>query len=94
MKHLVISLLLAGGLTALSTMDANAVVCARGVVRAGVEPRSLHDLLSVRLPALLLSRRGGSLFAAGSTDNPATRQLNNMPCYQRLIGSQGRTAPY
>ncbi|HYS86195.1 MAG TPA: hypothetical protein VEN78_14515 [Bradyrhizobium sp.] len=35
MKHLVISLLLAGGLTALSTMDANAVVCARGVVRAG-----------------------------------------------------------
>ena len=35
MKHLVISLLLAGGLIALSTMDASAVVCARGVVRAG-----------------------------------------------------------
>ncbi len=35
MKHLMISLLLAGGLIALSTMDASAVVCARGVVRAG-----------------------------------------------------------
>jgi hypothetical protein len=35
MKHLVLSLLLAGGFIALSTMDANAVVCARGVHRAG-----------------------------------------------------------
>ena len=35
MKHLVISVLLAGSLIALSTMDASAVVCARGVVRAG-----------------------------------------------------------
>ncbi|HZE55360.1 MAG TPA: hypothetical protein VE111_19070 [Bradyrhizobium sp.] len=35
MKHLMISLLLAGGFIALSTMDASAVVCARGVVRAG-----------------------------------------------------------
>jgi len=35
MKHLIISLLLAGGFVALSTMDAGAVVCARGVVRAG-----------------------------------------------------------
>jgi hypothetical protein len=38
MKHLMISLLLAAGFIALSTMDASAVVCARGavVVRRGV----------------------------------------------------------
>jgi hypothetical protein len=35
MKHLMISLLLAGSFVALSTMDASAVVCARGVYRAG-----------------------------------------------------------
>jgi hypothetical protein len=35
MKHLIISLLLAGGLVAVSTMEANAVVCARGIYRAG-----------------------------------------------------------
>jgi hypothetical protein len=33
--HLIISLLLAGGFVALSTMEASAVVCARGVYRAG-----------------------------------------------------------
>jgi len=35
MKHLMVSLLLAAGLVAVSTMDASAVVCARGVYRAG-----------------------------------------------------------
>jgi hypothetical protein len=35
MKHLIIPLLLAGGFIALSNMEASAVVCARGVVRAG-----------------------------------------------------------
>jgi hypothetical protein len=35
MKHLIIPLLLAGSFIALSTMEASAVVCARGVVRAG-----------------------------------------------------------
>jgi hypothetical protein len=35
MKHLIISLLLLGGFTALSTMEASAFVCARGVYRAG-----------------------------------------------------------
>jgi hypothetical protein len=35
MKHLIISLSLAGSFIALSTMDASAVVCARGVHRAG-----------------------------------------------------------
>jgi hypothetical protein len=34
MKHLIISLLLMGGFVALSTMEANAVVCAAGVYRA------------------------------------------------------------
>jgi hypothetical protein len=35
MKVLIISLLLAAGFVALSTIDASAVVCARGVYRAG-----------------------------------------------------------
>jgi hypothetical protein len=35
MKHMIIPLLLAGGFIALSTMKASAVVCARGVYRAG-----------------------------------------------------------
>jgi hypothetical protein len=35
MKRMIISLLLLGGFTALSTMEASALVCARGVVRAG-----------------------------------------------------------
>lgn len=35
MKHVVLSLLLAGSLIALSSMEASAVVCARGVYRAG-----------------------------------------------------------
>ena len=35
MKHLIIPLLLAGSFVALSTVEASAVVCARGVVRAG-----------------------------------------------------------
>jgi hypothetical protein len=35
MKHLIIPILLAGSFIALSTMEAGALVCARGVVRAG-----------------------------------------------------------
>src|ERR1700730_6351960 len=35
MKHLIISLSWAGSCIALSTLDASAVVCARGVYRAG-----------------------------------------------------------
>jgi len=35
MKHLMISLLLAASFVALTTMDAGAVVCARGVHHAG-----------------------------------------------------------
>jgi hypothetical protein len=35
MKRLIIPILLAGSFVALSTMEASAVVCARGVVRAG-----------------------------------------------------------
>jgi len=34
MKHLMLSLLSAGSLIALSSMEASAVVCARGVYRA------------------------------------------------------------
>ena len=35
MKHLIVPLLLAGSLIALSSMEASAVVCVRGAVRAG-----------------------------------------------------------
>jgi hypothetical protein len=35
MKHLIIPLLLIGGFAALTTTEANAIVCARGVYRAG-----------------------------------------------------------
>jgi hypothetical protein len=35
MRYLIIPVLLAASFIALSTMEANAVVCARGVVRAG-----------------------------------------------------------
>jgi hypothetical protein len=35
MRHVIIPLLLVGSFVALSTMEANAVVCARGVHRAG-----------------------------------------------------------
>jgi len=35
MKHVIVSLLLLAGFTALSTLEASAVVCARGVYRAG-----------------------------------------------------------
>jgi hypothetical protein len=35
MKHMIIALLLLGGLVTLSTTEASALVCARGVVRAG-----------------------------------------------------------
>lgn len=35
MKHVFVALLLVGGFVALSTVEASAVVCARGVYRAG-----------------------------------------------------------
>jgi len=35
MKHVIISLMLAGGFIAVSSLEASAVVCARGVYRAG-----------------------------------------------------------
>ena len=35
MRHLIIPLLLVGGFVALTTTEANAVACARGVYRAG-----------------------------------------------------------
>jgi hypothetical protein len=42
MKHSVIALLLASGFIALSIVDASAVVCARGIYRAGcVGPRGV-----------------------------------------------------
>jgi hypothetical protein len=54
MKHVIISLLLLGGFVALSTLDANALVCARGVYRAGcVAPRGA---VVVRRPVVVAPR--------------------------------------
>jgi hypothetical protein len=54
MKHMTISLLLLGGFVALSTLEANAVVCARGVYRAGcVAPRGA---VVVRRPVVAAPR--------------------------------------
>jgi hypothetical protein len=80
MKHLIISLLPAGSFIALSTMEASAVVCARGVVRAGCVaaggaavatggPPSWRGGPSFVLLPELLSRREESPSAAGRTDN-------------------------
>lgn len=50
MKQLIIPLLLAGSFIALGTLDAKAVVCARGVYRAGcVGP---HGVAVVRRPVV------------------------------------------
>lgn len=58
MKHLIISLLLLGGFVALSTVEANAVVCAAGVYRAGcvaAVPRA-HAAVVVRRPVVVAPR--------------------------------------
>jgi hypothetical protein len=53
--HLMIPLLLAGGFVALSTMEASAVVCARGVYRAGCVARG--GAVVVRRPVVVAPRR-------------------------------------
>ena len=57
MKHLIISLLLLGGFVTLSTLEANAVVCAAGVYRAGcvAVPRA-HAAVVVRRPVVVAPR--------------------------------------
>ena len=52
MKHMIISLLLAGGFIALSTMDASAVVCARGVYRAGCVAAAPRGAVAVARPVV------------------------------------------
>jgi hypothetical protein len=60
MKHVIISLLLAGGFIAFSNFETSAVVCARGIYRAGcVGPRGaavVHRPVVGR--AFVGSRRG------------------------------------
>jgi hypothetical protein len=55
MRCLTISLLLAGGLIALSTMEASAVVCARGVYHAGCV--GARGAVAVRRPVVVAPRR-------------------------------------
>ena len=59
MKHLTIPVLLAGSLIAFSTMEAGAVVCARGVVRAGCVAAG-GGAAVVRAP---VARPGGAVVA-------------------------------
>ena len=60
MKYLTVFLLLAGGFVALSTIDAGAVVCARGVYRAGcVGPRGAVVVGAARVRhAVVVAPRG------------------------------------
>ena len=50
MKRVIISLLLTGSFVALTTMDASAVVCARGVYRAGCA--GVHGAVVVGRPVV------------------------------------------
>jgi hypothetical protein len=54
MKYVIISLLLLGGFVALSTAEADAVVCARGVYRAGCV--GAHGAVAVRRPVVVAPR--------------------------------------
>jgi hypothetical protein len=54
MKYVIISLLLLGGFVALSTTEASAVVCARGVYRAGCA--GVHGAVVVRRPVVVAPR--------------------------------------
>jgi hypothetical protein len=65
MKRVIISLFLLGGFTALSTMEASAVVCAVGVYRAGcvgaggaavVGHRHYYNNYGVRRGAVVIRR--------------------------------------
>jgi hypothetical protein len=54
MKHVIIPILLLGGFFALSTVEANAVVCARGVYRAGCV--GARGAVAVRRPVVVAPR--------------------------------------
>ena len=59
MKHAIFALFLVGGFVALSTMEASAVVCARGVYRAGcVGARGAVVARPVRRAVVVAPRRG------------------------------------
>jgi len=59
MKHLIISLSLAAGFMALSTMESSAVVCARGVYRAGCVAGGVAVGRPVARAAVIAPRRVG-----------------------------------
>jgi hypothetical protein len=54
MKHVTIALLLTAGVVALSTIEASAVVCARGVYRAGCV--GYRGAVVVRRPVVVAPR--------------------------------------
>jgi hypothetical protein len=67
MKRVIVSLLLLAGFAALSTMEASAVVCARGVYRAGCVGAGGAELLSSSTD--LSSRRGGPSLSGETSTN-------------------------
>ena len=74
MKHLMIPVLLAGSLVALSTMEAGAVVCARGVVRAGCVAAAVvttAPVVAAQSKPRLLSRSSRPAAAAFRNDQDA-----------------------
>jgi len=88
MRQLVISVLLAGSFIALSTMDASAIVCARGVYRAGCVGAGGAVVVGrpvVRHP-VLSSHDGTLLFTAGCTDNSLDVSARDIP--RRRCGAE------
>jgi hypothetical protein len=68
MKYLIISLLLSGGFIALSTLEASAVVCARGVYRAGCVAAGGAAVVARPVARGVVVAPRGALLGAGGTD--------------------------
>jgi hypothetical protein len=56
MKHAIVALLLIGGFVAISSMEASALVCARGVYRAGCVGTVGAGAVVVRRPVVVAPR--------------------------------------
>jgi hypothetical protein len=88
MKCTTISLLLAGCFIALSTMEASAVVCARGVYRAGCV--GAGGGVVARRPVVRPVARA-VVVAPGCTNNPSTHQLKTCRADNAQHSICGRT---
>jgi hypothetical protein len=75
MRHLIIPLLLAGSFMAFSTMEASAVVCARGVVRAGC----------VAAGGATVGAAGGATVGAAVVARPVVRPAGAVVAPRRAV---------